>query len=156
MFIAAKRSAAVITVIIVGLVGSVGIGCPVGDLTGDCSVDLKDLNAFADEWLNDSASDADLQPGGGVNLADLAVLANNWNKKSGMVVINEIHYNPDKEVELVEFVELHNPTTVDVNISGWYFSAGISYKFPMPSILYTASMNTTAAVAIPFGAFSAM
>jgi len=135
MLRAIKLSVAAAILIVIALVCSVGIGCPAGDLSGDCIVDFKDLSAFAQEWLNDSASNADLQPGGGVNLADLAVLANNWNKKSGMAVINEIHYNPDKEVELVEFVELHNPTTVDVNISGWYFSAGISYKFPMPTIL---------------------
>ncbi len=51
------------------------------------------------------------------------------------VVINEIHYNPDVKTELVEFVELYNAGTADVNISGWYFSNGISFQFPDGTIL---------------------
>ncbi|MCJ7778459.1 MAG: lamin tail domain-containing protein, partial [Sedimentisphaerales bacterium] len=51
------------------------------------------------------------------------------------VVINEIHYNPDVKTELVEFVELYNAGTMDVDISSWYFSDGISYTFPAGSRL---------------------
>ncbi|MFZ0033713.1 MAG: lamin tail domain-containing protein [Sedimentisphaerales bacterium] len=46
------------------------------------------------------------------------------------VVINEIHYNPDVKVELVEFVELYNASGNTVDLSGWYFSKGIDYNFP--------------------------
>jgi hypothetical protein len=45
------------------------------------------------------------------------------------VVINEIHYNPDVKTELVEFVELYNRGPEDIDLSGWYFSNGISYQF---------------------------
>jgi spore coat protein CotH len=45
------------------------------------------------------------------------------------VVINEIHYNPDVKTELVEFVELYNRGPQDIDLSGWYFSNGISYQF---------------------------
>ena len=51
------------------------------------------------------------------------------------VVINEIHYDPDVKTELVEFVELHNTETVDVDLSGWYFTGGICYEFPAGSVL---------------------
>jgi len=45
------------------------------------------------------------------------------------VVINEIHYDPDVKTELVEFIELHNTSADDIDLSGWYFSRGISYRF---------------------------
>ncbi|MHC4565178.1 MAG: lamin tail domain-containing protein, partial [Planctomycetota bacterium] len=51
------------------------------------------------------------------------------------LVINEIHYDPDVKTELVEFVELYNAETVDVDLSGWHFTGGISYEFPAGSVL---------------------
>jgi len=45
------------------------------------------------------------------------------------VVINEIHYDPDVKTELIEFVELHNTAAEDIDLSGWCFSRGISYRF---------------------------
>jgi len=45
------------------------------------------------------------------------------------VVINEIHYDPDVKTELIEFVELHNTAAEDIDLSGWYFRSGISYRF---------------------------
>lgn len=46
------------------------------------------------------------------------------------VVINEIHYNPDIKTERVEFIELVNNSSVNVNISGWQFTKGVGYTFP--------------------------
>jgi hypothetical protein len=51
------------------------------------------------------------------------------------IVINEIHCNADVETELVEFVELYNSGTTTVNLSGWFFSRGITYTFPAGSTL---------------------
>ena len=45
------------------------------------------------------------------------------------VVINEIHYDPDVKTELVEFIELYNTTAADIDLSGWYFTNAISYRF---------------------------
>ena len=45
------------------------------------------------------------------------------------VVINEIHYDPDVKTELVEFIELHNTAAEDIDLSGWYFRSGITYRF---------------------------
>jgi hypothetical protein len=51
------------------------------------------------------------------------------------VVINEIHYDPDIKTELVEFIELHNIETVDIDLSGWHFTGAISYQFDAGAIL---------------------
>jgi hypothetical protein len=46
------------------------------------------------------------------------------------VVINEIHYNPDVETQLVDFVELFNSSTQPIDVSGWKFTNGITFVFP--------------------------
>ena len=49
---------------------------------------------------------------------------------SAMVVINEIHYDPNIKTELVEFVELLNIGATTADLSGSYFSKGIDFTFP--------------------------
>jgi len=51
------------------------------------------------------------------------------------VVINEIHYDEGDKTVRAEFIELYNPGDVAVDISGWYFSNGIDYSFPEPTIV---------------------
>jgi hypothetical protein len=46
------------------------------------------------------------------------------------VVINEIHYDPKDATERSEFIELYNPGSSPVDLSGWSFDSGISYTFP--------------------------
>ena len=48
---------------------------------------------------------------------------------AGDVTINEIHYQPVDKTVPEEFVELHNRGKVPVDVSGWFFSSGISYTF---------------------------
>ena len=64
----------------------------------------------------------------------LIVIASGWAAGHG-VVINEIHYDPDVKTEMVEFVELQNTGAVDVDLSGWSLTGGISYEFPGGSLL---------------------
>ena len=64
-----------------------------------------------------------------------ALLADDIDETIPSVVINEIHYDPDIATELVEFVELHNFGSTEVDLSSWYFSDGISYRFPAGTIL---------------------
>ena len=104
--------------------------CPLGDLTGDCAVNAADLHAFADHWLASGQGPGDLDGDGAVNMEDFRILADVWGQAGETVIINELHTNPDIKTELVEFVELHNPGTTDVDLSGWYFSDGIFYTFP--------------------------
>ncbi len=65
-----------------------------------------------------------------VNTAEPVLLAENSSEAVSGVVINEIHYDPDVKTELVEFIELHNTTAVDIDLAGWYFTNAVSYQFP--------------------------
>ncbi len=118
------------------------LACPAGDLDGDCTVDGTDLMLLALQWLqpDDCAGQrpdcADIAASPGVDIADFALMADDWGSQGGAaVVINEIHYDPDVKTQLVEFVELHNAGTVDADLSGWYFGDGIDYTFPAGTIL---------------------
>ena len=51
------------------------------------------------------------------------------------VVINEIHYDEDTKTVRAEFVELFNPSTEEVDLSGYYFSEGIDFVFPGGTVL---------------------
>ena len=47
------------------------------------------------------------------------------------IQITEIMYNPpDAGNDSLEFIELYNQGTKNVNLKGWYFSKGITYTFP--------------------------
>ena len=59
--------------------------------------------------------------------------------KTVPVIINEIHYHP---VDLIsgdntrdEFVELHNPATQPVDLSGWHLEGGSDFTFPAGAVL---------------------
>ena len=51
------------------------------------------------------------------------------------VVINELHYHPIDDLASAEFIELHNPGTNDVDLTGWRFSDGVDYTFPAGAML---------------------
>ena len=108
--------------------------CLPGDLDGDCAVDFNDLVLLAKSWMEDTACIGfdcpDLDQNQRVDMADFAMLAENWqNGKLTPVVINEIHYHPDNNVEPVEFIELYNAGVHTVDISEWRLSGGISFSF---------------------------
>lgn len=46
------------------------------------------------------------------------------------VKINEINYNPSRNVISGEFIELYNPFGTAVDIGGWRFTKGIDFTFP--------------------------
>jgi hypothetical protein len=108
---------------------------PAGDLNGDWAVNLLDLHLLADQWLDPAGRSADLDGDARVDLRDFGVFGKNWRTSVCPVVINEIHSNPDVETELVEFIELHNAGTEDIDLSGWSFGTGISYTFAPGTIL---------------------
>ena len=54
---------------------------------------------------------------------------------AGSVVINEINYNPPDKTKPTEFVELTNPGTTAVDLSGASFVNGIHYTFPAGTTL---------------------
>ena len=51
------------------------------------------------------------------------------------VVINEIHSAPADKTVPEEFVELYNTADSPVDLSGWYFSDGISFVFPEGTVI---------------------
>ncbi|MGB2808261.1 MAG: lamin tail domain-containing protein, partial [Sedimentisphaerales bacterium] len=77
----------------VSLVGSVSADFPVGDLNGDCDVNLPDLKIFVEQWLDPSGCSAhpndcaDLDGVNGINSADFALLAANWLIKTGSLQV---------------------------------------------------------------------
>ena len=120
---------------IISLVGSVGFGRPGGDLNNDNRVDCLDLQLLVAQWLDEPGDSANINGDGRVDMKDFALLAEDWHEPAASVVINEIHYDPDVKTELVEYIELYNAGTTDVNLTGWYFSSGLTYSFPAGSIL---------------------
>ena len=54
---------------------------------------------------------------------------------SAQVVINEIHYEPEDKTAAEEFIELHNAAEEPVDLSGWYFSNGVFFRFPDGTVL---------------------
>ncbi|UCF42300.1 MAG: lamin tail domain-containing protein [Planctomycetota bacterium] len=122
-------------VLIVSVAGPPAVrACIPGDLDENCLVDLKDLMVFTQQWLDTGGcSDpncADLDDDSNVDIADFAILADNYRKRINPVVINEIHTDPDLKTEQVEFVELYNISNETVDLSGWYFSRGFDFTFP--------------------------
>jgi hypothetical protein len=49
---------------------------------------------------------------------------------TGGVVINEIHYHPESENDLEEFIEIYNTAGQTIDLSGWSFQDGLTYSFP--------------------------
>lgn len=45
------------------------------------------------------------------------------------LVINELHYHPASDVNDDEFLELHNPGLVPIDLDGWQFESGIDLVF---------------------------
>jgi len=84
--------------------------CPVGDLNGDCKVNLLDLGTLAVNWLDEEP-----------------------NLPLGSVVINEVMAH--SHADAPDWIELYNTTGVPVDISGWYLSDSDSplTKYPIPN-----------------------
>ncbi len=53
----------------------------------------------------------------------------------GSATINEFHYKPGDESSLEEFIELHNPGDLDIDLAGWQLDDAISFTFPTGAIL---------------------
>lgn len=51
------------------------------------------------------------------------------------VVINEIMYHPGDDRDDLQFVELFNPGSDAVDISGWSFTKGVEFAFPRPTTM---------------------
>ncbi|MFT5105419.1 MAG: hypothetical protein ACI9UA_001039 [Pseudoalteromonas tetraodonis] len=61
-------------------------------------------------------------------LASLALVTNAFCFDS-IVVFNEVQYHPASDDSMLEFIELYNQNTVDVDLSGWRLSGGVDFDF---------------------------
>jgi len=149
-----------VLLLIMLLVGSAPADTLVGDLNSSGEVDIEDLVILAAQWLGapgcvghpDDCADL-IGDGDGVDMADFVVLSQNWLKEvDSPIVINEIHYEPEEKLDRAEFVELYNAGSDQVNMSGWYFSTGITYVFPTPTLLNAGEYLVLAQDAAGFNA----
>ncbi len=54
---------------------------------------------------------------------------------AGHVVFNEILYHPPEGADSLQFIELHNPGSNHVDISGWAVRNGLEFVFPRQTVL---------------------
>lgn len=106
------------------------VDCPAGDIYGDCRINILDLKAFAEQWLDASCSGpscADFDSVNGVNNADFLLLANNWLEAEYPIVINEFMakndgYILDPAGDDDDWIELYNYKDVPVDVGGMYLT----------------------------------
>ncbi|MHC4655539.1 MAG: lamin tail domain-containing protein, partial [Planctomycetota bacterium] len=112
-----------------------------GDLDGNYRVDFKDLRMFGWQWLDPDCLTfdciADIDNADGVNMADFALLAKNWQIEEPHLVISEFMASnasnkpplPPKEGDLLDgngassdWIEIYNPSGAAVNLDGWFLT----------------------------------
>ncbi|MGC6566055.1 MAG: lamin tail domain-containing protein [Akkermansiaceae bacterium] len=54
---------------------------------------------------------------------------------AAQVVINEIHYDPNDETSAEEFIELYNPGTTALDLSGWMITDAVEFTFPGGTVI---------------------
>jgi hypothetical protein len=121
-----------------------------GDLNSDHVVDFRDLRTFAWQWLEPgclvTGCIGDLDGADGVNMADFALLAKNWQVKEAHLVISEFMASNASQVPLEDgelldgdgessdWIELYNPTDTAIILDGWYLTDNDSnltkWQFP--------------------------
>jgi hypothetical protein len=128
-----------ILVFTVSLTGSISAQSQLtGDLNSDYAVDVKDLQAFSWQWLSEGCfvfdCTADLDDANGVNMADFALLAQNWLIVEPHIIISEFMASntsdePLEEGELLDgngdssdWIEIYNPTDTAISLDGWYLT----------------------------------
>jgi hypothetical protein len=116
------------------LAGSAQASCPSADLNGDCRVNLTDVAAFTQQWLQGgdcegSAVCANFDGLNGINFADFAVLANFWLNQGIPLVINEFvasnnsasgFHDPNGDYD--DWIEIYNFGDSPINLAGKYLS----------------------------------
>lgn len=54
---------------------------------------------------------------------------------AAQVVINEIHYDPSDETSAQEFIEIYNPGTSAIDLSGWMITDAVEFTFPNGTVI---------------------
>jgi hypothetical protein len=103
-----------------------------GDLDGNNKVNFEDLLLFSAQWLGPLRSPADLNARDGVNMADFAILAQNWLEGEGAIlVINELLARndfgiTDSQGQKDDWIEIYNSGEEAINIGGMYLTDDLS------------------------------
>jgi hypothetical protein len=107
---------------------------PIGDLNGDFRVDTNDLQHFVQQWLDPSGCSglgcADFNGENGINFADFAVLANNWQQNfNGRLFISEFmasNHNtiedPEEPGSYPDWLEIYNASGSRIELGGLYLT----------------------------------
>ena len=119
--------------------------CPDGDLDDDCDCDVADLMIFALQWLDPPGcvghqdECADLNEQDGVNGADFAIFAANWQDAGVplMLIINEMMASnstaiADEHGEYDDWIEIFNPGPSAVLMSGMFLEDNDGFKWEIP------------------------
>ena len=120
-------------VLVVYLTTSALLGCPVGDLDGNCKVDGDDVRIFCDQWLNDPGGTANLDYTGPVNMNDFAILADHWleDHSGTTLLINEFMTQNDTFIQdpcgdYDDWVEIYNYGSSPVDMGGMYLTDDVN------------------------------
>ncbi len=62
----------------------------------------------------------------------------------GSVTFTELNYHPGDDQDL-EFVELHNPMVLDLDVSGWVLAGGVGFAFPLGTVIPAGGFLVVAA-----------
>ena len=68
-------------------------------------------------------------------LVMIAAIVGSPVKLSAEGIINEIHYHPRGTGNSLEFIELHNQMSVDMDMGGWQLAGGIEFEFPQGTVI---------------------
>ncbi len=98
------------------------IDAPGGTLAPDDDDDTAD-----DDDVTADDDDDDLPPPG-------AAWLRSETAAPGPVTFNELFYNPPSGQDL-EWIELHNPMVLDMDLSGWRIEGGVAYSFAEGTVL---------------------
>jgi hypothetical protein len=135
------------------LVGSAGAKCPIGDLNGDCQVDMADMQIFAQQWLAAPYSPADLNSDEEVGMIDFALLAEKWLGAGVPLVINEVMAANsstvmDPQGEYDDWIEIYNAGAEAINVGGLYLTDILDQP-----TMWQIPTNRPAATTIPGGGY---
>jgi len=132
-----KKAPLVLLLSVVSVAASAGVRrCPLGDLNGDCQVNVQDLWIFSQQWLDAGCAGpgcADLDGTNGVSLTDFALLAESWLTRAGQItlVINEFMAKNDgcildEHGDYDDWIEIYNYGDEAVDIGGMHLADNLT------------------------------
>lgn len=126
--------------------------CPLGDLDENCTVNLRDLRIFVDQWVDDVACSelncADLYGNNKVDMTDLTLPAEKWHRTDAPLVISEFIASNGTTMlngygKASGWIEIHNPNDANISLNGWYLTDHnrdlTKWRFPDSIVLASGS-----------------